>query len=110
MNRPTSHPPAILLFLYGVWYGEGEALCLNVMIIEAKGPTKSNDPIAQLLAYMGMYLTIYIVAPVFRKKKLISKACMHHVRKSEGKRNCAVYGAVSTGETWNFVKISMTRR
>ncbi|KAJ5757122.1 uncharacterized protein N7511_007304 [Penicillium nucicola] len=70
---------------YSVWYGESEALCLNVLILKAKGPPKATNPIAQLLGYMG---------------------CIHRARKSEGKRNCGVYGMASTGETWTFLKIS----
>lgn len=46
---------------YSVWYGESEALCLNVLVVEAKGQIKGTNPIPQLLAYMGMYLAIYFV-------------------------------------------------
>jgi hypothetical protein len=28
---------------YSVWYGESEALCLNVLIVEAKGGAKSKE-------------------------------------------------------------------
>ncbi|KGO74162.1 hypothetical protein PITC_022200 [Penicillium italicum] len=70
---------------YSVWYGVSEALCLNVLIVEAKGSPKATNPIAQLLGYMG---------------------CIHRARKSEGKRNCGVYGMASTGDTWTFLKIS----
>lgn len=43
---------------YSVWYGVSEALCLNVLIVEAKGSHKATNPIAQLLGYMGPYLNI----------------------------------------------------
>ncbi|KAJ5826579.1 hypothetical protein N7447_003342 [Penicillium robsamsonii] len=63
---------------YTVWYGESEALCLNVLIVEA-------DPIPQLLGYMG---------------------CIHQGRKNDQKRNWGVYGMAYTGSVWHFLKIS----
>ena len=42
---------------YYVWYRARETLCLNVLIVEAKG-AKGNDPIAQLLGYMGMWIVL----------------------------------------------------
>ncbi|KAJ5926539.1 hypothetical protein N7516_008312 [Penicillium verrucosum] len=44
---------------YSVWYGESESLCLNVLIVEAKGQIRGTNPIPQLLAYIGTYLAIY---------------------------------------------------
>ncbi|KAJ5346585.1 hypothetical protein N7541_009067 [Penicillium brevicompactum] len=38
--------------VYSVWYRAREALCLNVLIVEAKG-AKGDGPIAQLLGYMA---------------------------------------------------------
>lgn len=70
---------------YSVWYGESEALCLNVLIVEAKGGAKASNPISQLLGYMG---------------------CIHRTRKDEQKRNCGVYGMAYTGFSWHFLKIS----
>ncbi|KAJ5251626.1 hypothetical protein N7489_002036 [Penicillium chrysogenum] len=70
---------------YSVWYGESEALCLNVLIVEAKGGAKSKDPIPQLLGYMG---------------------CIHRGRRNDQKRNCGVYGMAYTGSVWHFLKIS----
>ncbi|CDM27677.1 hypothetical protein DTO006G1_7785 [Penicillium roqueforti] len=70
---------------YSVWYGESEGLCLNVLIVEAKGGAKSKDPIPQLLGYMG---------------------CIHRGRKNDQKRNCGVYGMAYTGSVWHFLKIS----
>lgn len=52
---------------YSVWYGVSEALCLNVLIVEAKGSPKATNPIAQLLGYMGPYLNIYIGSFFFSK-------------------------------------------
>jgi hypothetical protein len=45
---------------YSVWYGGSESLCLNILIVEAKGGPKSNDAVAQLLGYMGEYLSTHI--------------------------------------------------
>ncbi|CAI7637985.1 unnamed protein product [Penicillium bialowiezense] len=38
---------------YSVWYGANEALCLNVMVVEAKGQVSGTNPIPQILGYMG---------------------------------------------------------
>ncbi|KAK9851169.1 hypothetical protein MYU51_010817 [Penicillium brevicompactum] len=70
---------------YSVWYGESESLCLNVLVVEAKGQIKGTNTISQLLACMG---------------------CIHQARKHEGKRNCGVYGMAYTGYSWHFLKIS----
>ncbi|KAJ5955428.1 hypothetical protein N7501_009707, partial [Penicillium viridicatum] len=73
-----------LVWLNRKKYGVSEALCLNVLIVEAKGSPKAINPIAQLLGI----------------------GCIHRARKSEGKRNYRVYGMASTGDTWTFLKIS----
>ena len=39
---------------YCVWYGEDETLCVNVLVIEAKGGAYATNPIPQLLEYIGM--------------------------------------------------------
>ncbi|KAJ5542213.1 hypothetical protein N7461_008216 [Penicillium sp. DV-2018c] len=70
---------------YSVWYGEAELLCLNVLVVEAKGGPKSGDPRAQLLGYMG---------------------CIHRERKHSGRRNCGVYGMAYNEAVWHFLKIS----
>ncbi|KAJ5138909.1 uncharacterized protein N7515_003757 [Penicillium bovifimosum] len=45
---------------YSIWYGETELLCLNVLVVEAKGGPKSGHALPQLLGYMGMYLAICV--------------------------------------------------
>ena len=52
---------------YSVWYGESESLCLNVLIVEAKGQIRGTNPIPQLLSCMGTYLAIYFVYHLSRK-------------------------------------------
>jgi hypothetical protein len=89
---------------YSVWYGESEALCLNLLIVEAKGGAKSKDPIPQLLGYMGMYLAICVIP--FLGKLIGIKGCIHRGRKNDQKRNCGVYGMAYTGSVWHFLKIS----
>ncbi|CAG8903136.1 unnamed protein product [Penicillium egyptiacum] len=45
---------------YRIWYGEDEAVCLNVLIVEAK-KTDIESGVAQALGYMGEYLTMPII-------------------------------------------------
>jgi hypothetical protein len=89
---------------YSIWYGESEALCLNVLIVEAEGGAKSNDPTPQLLGYMGMYLAMGVI--LFLGKLIGIKGCIHRERKNDQKRNCGVYGMAYTGSVWHFLKIS----
>jgi hypothetical protein len=42
---------------YGLWYGDNEAVCLNVLVVEAK-KTDLGAGVAQALGYMGEYLTM----------------------------------------------------
>ncbi|CDM30842.1 hypothetical protein CBS147339_440 [Penicillium roqueforti] len=69
---------------YGVWYGETEEVALNVVIVKAKN-MDSDSGVAQALGYMG---------------------CVHRERKSLHKQDCTIYGLVTTGETFRFLKIS----
>jgi hypothetical protein len=89
---------------YSVWYGESEALCLNVLIVEAKGGAKGSNPIPQLLGYMGAYLAMCIV--LYLRRLIGMEGCIHRGRKDEQKRNCGVYGMAYTGSSWHFLKIS----
>ncbi|KAJ6152247.1 hypothetical protein N7497_006566 [Penicillium chrysogenum] len=69
---------------YGLWYGDNEAVCLNVLVVEAK-KTDLEGGVAQALGYMG---------------------CIHRQRKKLTKRDCTVYGMASNGVGFSFLKIS----
>ncbi|KAJ5186783.1 hypothetical protein N7449_009777 [Penicillium cf. viridicatum] len=69
---------------YGIWHGNNEALCLNVLIVEAK-KTDIESGVAQALGYMG---------------------CIHRERKALSKRDSTVYGMASNGSGFYFLKIS----
>ncbi|CAP92548.1 hypothetical protein PCH_Pc13g14790 [Penicillium rubens Wisconsin 54-1255] len=67
---------------YGIWHGVHEAICLNVLIVEAKN---IDSGVAQALGYMG---------------------CIHRERKRFPKRHSTVYGMASNGSASWFLKIS----
>ncbi|KAJ5800481.1 uncharacterized protein N7518_002549 [Penicillium psychrosexuale] len=69
---------------YGIWYGEDETLCLNVLIVEAK---RSDIELGatQALGYM---------------------ATIHNECKKSSKRDATVYGMTSSSEMFSFLKIS----
>ncbi|KAJ5200019.1 hypothetical protein N7491_009182 [Penicillium cf. griseofulvum] len=69
---------------YGIWYGEHEAVCLNVLIVEAK-KVDIGSGAAQALGYMG---------------------CIHRERKRFPKRESTVYGMATDGTMFWFFKIS----
>ncbi|KAJ5257379.1 hypothetical protein N7524_008935 [Penicillium chrysogenum] len=66
---------------YGVWYGEEEAVSLNVVVVEAKREPGGTE---QALGYMG---------------------CIHRQRKELKKKDCTIYGIASNGYDFVFLKI-----
>ena len=87
---------------YGVWYGVHEAICLNVLIVEAK--TDIDSGVAQALGYMGEYPTISIMLYIRKLTRL--KGCIHRERTRFPKRDSTVYGMASNGSAFWFLKIS----
>ncbi|KAJ5507202.1 hypothetical protein N7527_009345 [Penicillium freii] len=67
---------------HGVWYGVHEAICLNVLIVEAK--TDIDSGVSQALGYMG---------------------CIHRERTRFPKRDSTVYGMASNESAFWFLKI-----
>jgi hypothetical protein len=44
---------------YCVWYGQKEEVAVSVVVVEAKTEESASTGVAQTLAYMGKYLTIF---------------------------------------------------
>lgn len=44
---------------YCVWYGQKEEVAVSVVVVEAKTEESATTGVAQTLAYMGKYLTIF---------------------------------------------------
>jgi hypothetical protein len=88
---------------YGLWYGDNEAVCLNVLVVEAK-KTDLEGGVAQALGYMGEYLTMPNI--LYIRKLTCFEGCIHRQRKKLTKRDCTVYGMASNGVGFSFLKIS----
>ncbi|KAL2705020.1 hypothetical protein AAEP93_000270 [Penicillium crustosum] len=70
---------------YSVWYGTQEDLAVSVVVVEAKSGTTATSGVAQTLGYMG---------------------CVHRRRKDLAKLNLTVYGVVTDGQYFVFLKIN----
>ncbi|CAI7572193.1 unnamed protein product [Penicillium discolor] len=70
---------------YSLWYGTKEDVAVSVVVVEAKAGVTATPGIPQVLGYMG---------------------CIHRRRKRLAKVNSMVYGVVSDGQYFAFLKIN----
>ncbi|KAJ9251304.1 hypothetical protein DTO195F2_7863 [Paecilomyces variotii] len=73
---------------YSIWY-DNKGMSTNTVICEAKDEAGVSGGVPQCLAYMGM---------------------VHHIRKQEGRINAVVYGCVSDGDDFTFLRIDNEAR
>ncbi|KAJ5967220.1 hypothetical protein N7501_003468 [Penicillium viridicatum] len=70
---------------YSLWYGNEEDVAVSIVVVEAKGGAGASSGVSQTLGYMG---------------------CVHRRRKDLQKVDSTVYGVVSDGQCWVFLKIN----
>lgn len=70
---------------YSLWYGNEEDVAVSVVVVEMKGVESVTSGVSQTLGYMG---------------------CVHRRRKDLQKKDATVYGVVSDGQCWWFLKIN----
>ncbi|KAI2702042.1 hypothetical protein DTO012A7_1007 [Penicillium roqueforti] len=70
---------------YSLWYGNEEDVAVSVVVVETKGVESVTSGVSQTLGYMG---------------------CVHRRRKDLQKKDATVYGVVSDGQCWWFLKIN----
>lgn len=70
---------------YSLWYGNEEDVAVSVVIVETKGTLSVSTGVSQTFGYMG---------------------CVHRRRKDLQKKDSTVYGVVSDGVYWWFLKIN----
>ncbi|KAJ5501304.1 hypothetical protein N7453_006121 [Penicillium expansum] len=70
---------------YSLWYGTKEDVAVSVVVVEAKSGATATSEVPQTLGYMG---------------------CAHRKRKELGKMDSTVYGVVSDGQYFVFLKIN----
>ncbi|KGO37473.1 hypothetical protein PEX1_101350 [Penicillium expansum] len=70
---------------WSLWYGPKEDVAVSVVVVEAKSGATATSGVSQTLGYMG---------------------CVHRKRKELGKMDSTVYGVVSDGQYFVFLKIN----
>jgi hypothetical protein len=86
---------------YSMRYARDETAA-GLVVFEAKKLATMGFGLAQCLTYMGMYAHYLLLAKLW----LIRLSVMiHMIRKSENRENAVIWGVVSNGREWLFLRI-----